>query len=177
MVQELTPEQQRVRSYLLAQSERSTWLDLWPRVTEARLQLVESLRGVTDEQARFQINPEEWSTLDVAHHILDNSRSVIRIVGALAHGLPVPGPAFRDERGDPGQARLADVRAGLIETSIELASLIRTLPEPPPLEGTHPHPFFGLLHCKAWYLFQRVHDLDHAGQIGKNREAPGYPAA
>jgi hypothetical protein len=37
--------------------------------------------------------------------------------------------------------------------------------------------FFGPLHCKAWYLFQRVHDIDHANQINAVKEAPGYPAA
>lgn len=177
MTRELTEDQQRVRGYLLTQSERSTWLELWPRVMQARLELVEALRGMTDEQARFQPSPEEWSSLEVANHIVNNSRSVIRIVGALvANETPGGGP-LRDEREDPREARIADLRTALIETGIELSTLIATLPDPPPLEGTHPHVFFGPLHCKAWYLFQRVHDLDHAQQVTKNKAAEGFPAA
>ena len=38
-----------------------------------------------------------------------------------------------------------------------------------------PHPFFGDLHARAWYLFQRVHDQDHAQQVLTNKTIDGYP--
>ncbi|HAC19153.1 MAG TPA: hypothetical protein DCF78_11340, partial [Dehalococcoidia bacterium] len=45
----------------------------------------------------------------------------------------------------------------------------------PSLEIEARHTFFGQLHARAWYLFQRVHDLDHAQQIDKNKRDAGYP--
>jgi hypothetical protein len=34
---------------------------------------------------------------------------------------------------------------------------------------------FGDLRARAWYLFQRAHDLDHAGQIAEVKAAARYP--
>ena len=67
----------------------------------------------------------------------------------------------------------ADLPVGVV---LALGALVAALPDDAPLDGTVDHDFFGGLHCKAWYLFQRVHDLDHAGQIAQIQAAPGYPA-
>lgn len=176
MVREFDPEQQRMRSYLLAQSERATWLDLWPRVTQARLQLVDSLRGVSNEQARFRVAQGEWTILEVASHLLEYSRSVSEVIAALAGGsIPAQVPVL-SVLTDPGDARIEAVRAELIRDAISLGTLVDGLPDDVSLAGTVDHDFFGGLHCKAWYLFQRVHDLDHAGQIAQIQAAPEYPA-
>jgi len=179
MVRELTEEQQRVRGYLLGQSERYSWIELWPRVTEARLQLVEALRGVTDEQARFKPPDDGWSILEVADHITNNSRSVISLVQTLAIGeQPQSREALRDERPASVEDQpIADLRTQLIELGMQLTGLVGRLPDPPSMTGEHDHVFFGPLHCKAWYLFQRVHDTDHANQINAVKQAPGYPTA
>ena len=175
MVRELTEDQERVRGYLRTLSERSSWLDLWPRVTEGRLQLIEALRGVTDEQARFKPSEDEWSILEVADHITSNSRSVISLVQALAIGEPPPSrEALQDERPtEVTDQPIANLRTQLIETGMQLSGLVGRLPEPPSMTGEHPHVFFGDLHCKAWYLFQRIHDTDHANQIEAAKQAPG----
>jgi hypothetical protein len=176
MARERTPEQESVRGYLLAQGERASWLELWPRVMEPRLQLLEALRGLTDEQARFRPAEGEWSALEVACHLLEYSRSVRATIEALAQGRH---PEQRPELGvltGPGDARLEDVRRGLIEEAVALTVLANARPEPPPLEATVEHDFFGPLHCKAWFLFQRVHDADHVGQLAAIKAAPGYPA-
>jgi hypothetical protein len=34
---------------------------------------------------------------------------------------------------------------------------------------------FGPLNAREWFLFQRLHDVDHAAQIRAVREADGYP--
>ena len=36
---------------------------------------------------------------------------------------------------------------------------------------------FGELHARAWFLFQRTHDLDHVGQIEAIKAADGFPGA
>ncbi|MDP6511721.1 MAG: hypothetical protein QF878_00830, partial [SAR202 cluster bacterium] len=61
-------ETDRVRQYLRAQGERHPFRELWVRAVKARLQLLDSLDGVTDEQAAFKINDDEWSILEVLKH-------------------------------------------------------------------------------------------------------------
>ena len=54
--------------------------------------------------------------------------------------------------------------------------MIDGLPEPPSYVPTSPHGFFGELHGRAWFIFQRVHDIDHANQVNAIKETEGYPA-
>ena len=77
----------------------------------------------------------------------------------------------------PAGAEREQLRLELAEQSAEFAGLVAMLPEPPSLERTHAHMFFGELHCRAWYLFQRVHDQDHTAQIEAVKQAAGYPSA
>jgi hypothetical protein len=41
------------------------------------------------------------------------------------------------------------------------------MPESPNLELKAAHPFFGMLNCAEWAVFQRVHDEDHAQHAQK----------
>ncbi|MCH7801641.1 MAG: hypothetical protein IIC24_08905, partial [Chloroflexi bacterium] len=70
---------------------------------------------------------------------------------------------------------IAEMRDLLLKDSVAWGALTDRLPEPPSFEIEAPHVFFGDLHSRAWYLFQRVHDLDHAQQIEKNKQDSGYP--
>ena len=168
---------QRTAEYLRAQSARRTWLDMWPQVLQARLGLIEALRGVTDEQARFKPASDRWSMLEVAAHIEDNTRAVLATIQSLAMGQRVAGGPTVDEWVDPGESTIEALRTRLMQQGVQLSSLVERLPEPAPLEATHPHPWFGEQSCKGWYLFQRVHDLDHTAQVGQIKEAAGYPSA
>jgi hypothetical protein len=170
-------ERERVRAYLLRQSGDASWGALWTRVTPARLGFIEALRDVTDEQARFRTASGEWSILEVAAHLADNSAAVLACIETLAAGGRVAGGPTVDEYVDPGVTSLAEWRDRLAGSGMQLAALVSRLPDALPLEATHPHGYFGELHAKAWYLFQRVHDLDHTGQIAGIKAAPGYPAA
>ena len=96
------------------------------------------------------------------------------MVAALSRGEP-----FTTGRIDPPREEasltIEQLTAYLREDSISWSALTERLPLSPPTEPTAPHPFFGELHARAWYLFQRVHDLDHADQINKNKQAAGFP--
>jgi hypothetical protein len=48
---------------------------------------------------------------------------------------------------------------------LEFAGLAARLSADAPVEPAYGHPFFGELHARAWFAFQRIHDLDHAAQI------------
>jgi hypothetical protein len=170
-------ERARVRAYLLQQSTTLSWRELWTRVTPARLGFIEALRGVTDDQSRFRPAADEWSILEVAAHLADNSAAVIACIETLAAGGRVLGGPTVDEYVDPGDTSLGEWRERLIDTAMQLSAVVSRLPDTAPLEATHPHGYFGELHCKAWYLFQRVHDLDHTQQVASIKAAPGYPAS
>jgi hypothetical protein len=169
-----TDETQRVRSYLLAQGERHTFAELWIRLVKARISVIDAVDGVTQRQADFRPEPDEWSISEVVHHLLTSSGRVAELVTALSSGETIASGRI-DPLREETSLTIQELRAKLLEDSIAWSALTAKLPSSPDTVHTAPHSFFGELHARAWYLFQRVHDLDHAGQIGKNKAAPGYP--
>ncbi len=168
-------ESERVRSYLLSQGERNSFVAMWPRAVKTRLQVMDALEALTDAQAAFKPAADDWSIREVALHLIDSSGNTRRLVERLAGG----------RRGDAGgvetarvetAAPIEELRARLLADSVAWSAMTERLPSEPPLEQMAPHPFFGALHCRAWYLFQRVHDLDHFNQIEAVKKAEGYPA-
>ena len=62
-------ERERVRSYMLNQAEKYTWLELWPRVVAGRLEFLNAISRVTPEQAAFKPAADDWSIAEVAQHV------------------------------------------------------------------------------------------------------------
>lgn len=177
MTSSRTAEQEQVRGYLLAQTRDASWLTLWPRVMQTRLELLEALRGVTPEQARFSAAPGEWSILEVASHLLEYSSSVRATIEALTAGRqPGASPVLSVLTPPSEDARLESVRDDLIHEAIALSALLASQTDGAALEATVEHDWFGPLHAKAWFLFQRVHDMDHLRQIAAIKLIEGYPA-
>ena len=169
-------EFRRIHSYLQGQGERYTFSELWPRLIRARITVMDAVEGVTQEQAEFRFDPDEWSISEVLHHLLTSSERVAETVDALSRGEAInPGRIDppREETTEP----IGDLTTRLREDSIAWSALTQRLPASPATEATAPHSMFGELHARAWYMFQRVHDLDHAGQIQKNKQAEGYPSS
>ena len=164
---------QRLVSYLEHQANKDV-----PRmlqlIEEQRARLLALLDGVTDEQAAFRPAPDQWSIADVLRHVIAAEEGVAGIIESLARGaVPDGSRALGSQVPDEGQAlsalveRLRAARANLLET-------VRDWPATPDVEAKFEHPFFGPLDCKAWLTFQRVHDLDHVGQIEQVKAADGY---
>jgi DinB superfamily len=173
----LTEEQQRVRGYLRTQGEKYTWFELWRRLAGSRLELLDILDGVSEEQAAFVPAEGEWSIAEVAQHVAKGARSNALLVERLATGTEVTDTSGVEPPRAPAEMSMDELREELLLNAVEFAALPPRLPEPPSFELEAPHPFFGDLHCKAWYLFQRVHDVDHTGQIAAVKAADGYPAS
>ena len=168
----------RVRGYLIAQAEKNDFAALWPRVMEQRSALLAAFAELTEAQAAFRPAAGEgegaWGAGDLAQHLVASTRNVIAIVGALARGEDAP----RDPLGTLGEAAypsFADARKALIDVSLEFAALPGRLPSTPDLRTTVEHGMFGPLNCRAWFLFQRVHDTDHINQIAALRADGGFP--
>ena len=167
-------EARRVRSYLLAQGEKYAFTELWPRLIAARLEVIAAVDGVSQEQADFTFDPEEWSIAEVVQHVLTSSARVAASIEAIANGNEPPTRAMDPPR-KAATLGISELREHLTKDSLAWCALTERLPDSPNLDVTAPHPIFGQLHAGGLYLFQRVHDLDHVGQIAKNKNAPGYP--
>ena len=167
-------EAQRVRSYLLAQGEKYAFTELWPRLIKARLEVIAAVEGVSQGQADFTFAPEEWSIAEVLHHVLTSSARIAETIESIASGNEPPERAIDPPR-EAAALGIEELREQLTQDALAWCALTERLPTTPNLEVTAPHPIFGQLHAGGLYLFQRVHDLDHVGQINKNKNAPGYP--
>lgn len=168
----------RVRGYLLGQAEKNDFAALWPRVMEQRGALLAAFAELTEEQAAFRPATGQgeaaWGAADLAQHLVASTRNVIAIVTALARGEAAP----KDPLGTLGgatYASFAEARRALIDVSFEFAALPGRLPDAPDTEATVEHGMFGPLNCRAWFLFQRVHDTDHLNQLATLRADGGFP--
>ncbi len=169
------PEFERVRGYLVGQAERRNWIELWPRVVGPRTEFLDEIAGVSEEQAAFKPSPDDWSISECVQHAFQASKGTLELIeGMAAGGHPDRDP---DPPLDPKEVRFDDLRQEFIAHSSEFAGVLGRLPADPNLEVTSPHMFFGPLNSRAWFLFQRVHDIDHHNQIKAVKEAPGYPDA
>lgn len=171
-----TDEPTRVRGYLLTQGEKYGFTDMWPRCVRARLEVLDALEGVSEAQASFEPAEGEWSIREVALHVLNGSRRTAQLVELLARGEPAASAATDPAR-EGTDRTVAELREGLLRDGLGWSALTRELPDQPSFAVTATHSVFGELHSRAWYLFQRVHDLDHARQIQAVKATPGYPAS
>lgn len=172
----MTREQEfeRVRGYLVGQAERRDWRELWPRVVGPRTELLDEIAGVSAEQAAFKPSPDDWSISECVQHVHQASQGTLELIEGMAGGgRPDRNP---DPPLDPADVDFAALRQALIAHSSRFAGVLERLPAEPNLTVTAPHMFFGELNSRAWFLFQRVHDIDHMNQIKAVKEAPGYPA-
>ena len=172
-------ERQRVSGYMLSQGEKYSWLDLWPRVVSGRIEFLNSINRVTPEQAAWKPAEDSWSIEEVAQHVLDGSRRVASLVTDLSNGREPTATPQGIGAVDPAQREadmpFSDLVTALLDDSRIFANVIEGLPEPPAFAPTSPHGFFGELHGRAWFVFQRVHDIDHANQVAAIKETEGFP--
>jgi hypothetical protein len=169
----------RVRSNLVSQAESKGFPELRPAVEEARQALLAEAEGLSEGQAAFQPAGEGeagWSVIEVLRHVIFEEEDVTRRILELAAGHPTAGTEIGRPRGRE-DALLSALVHDLREVRRGLLVLIEGIQGSERLDATAPHPWFGELNCRAWFLFQRVHDGDHARQIQAIKAAQGFPAA
>lgn len=170
---------ERVRSYLVSQAEKKSFEELRPAVTEARVQLYAAVEGLSEAQAEYRPAGEgedAWCVKDVLRHCIHEEEGVALRIRALALGDPARGSSLGRVIGRK-DATLADLVRDLKAANFALEHAVGSVEGKERLDTTSPHPWFGELNCRAWYLFQRVHDMDHTRQIEKIKADPGFPKA
>ena len=156
----------RVTSYIQHQGKKSpsAIVDL---VRTSQERYIETIGAVADDVAARKPAPEEWSVRELTRHVIDAESNVSELVRLLAVGQH---PDAKSGAGrmieDDGRpfAQYVDV---LRDVNARMLEAIGQLTESPNLEEKAPHPFFGMLNCKEWAAFQRIHDEDHVQHAQK----------
>ncbi len=117
-----------------------------------------------------------WSIAEVLRHCIHDEEAVALRVRALGLGDPARAGTVGRIVGR-GNASLVDLVRDLQAANFALDHAVGSIDGKEKLEPTAPHPWFGELNCRAWYLFQRIHDTDHTRQIQAIKANPAFPSA
>lgn len=164
---------ERVGSYIRHQAQKEP-ASLHETVQKGHGDLLAGLAGLSEEQAAYKPGPDDWSVLELLQHVLGGKKGTARLCVALARGEAPPGEA-QTGRLPSTQLTLSEARAQLDAAHMEMLSFVDGLTPGANVEARYTHPFFGELNCREWAAFQRVHDGDHANQLGQIRSAQGFP--
>jgi hypothetical protein len=130
------------------------------------------LEGLSDDQARTRITPDDWSVLEAMAHVVTVKRIMPVLARSLASGELPPGfgPQLEEERAQDGVtaasfSTVAEAREAAEGAHNDLLDFIRGPMDGASLELRFKHFFFGPLNAREWACFQRIHDGDHIGQL------------
>ncbi len=169
----MTDEQQRIRSYLQAQGAKQTPPEIVAKVEAAMADLAKSARAVPAARFAERPEPEEWSANEVLAHVVAADTYFGGGIVAILEGQPTqPRGAGRGIENAP--RRTADAWIEILKAQRQtLFDRVRAADPGARLDVRIEHPFFGPLNWRETLLFTRLHDLDHAGQLGKIAAAFG----
>ena len=169
----MSPEEERVRNYLLGQGEKYPLKALWVRVIQARLQLIEEISDVNQAQSDFSYDKQEWTISEIVYHVVLSTERVTKLMRELSKGIMEVESNVEPERTESSY-EIEELKDMILDGAHSLTAIASELPEYPDPRFTSNHSFFGDLHVGAWYMFQRVHDLDHLNQIRTVKKEDGY---
>ena len=163
----MTDEQQRVRSYLIAQGAKLTPAAIVEKIQAATAELAAAAMSVPAARWAERPEPKEWSGNEVMAHVVAAHAYFGGGVLAVLDDSPVP-PRPKDQGAEGAPLRTADAWLALLDRE-RSAFYQRVLSADPDgrLDRTIEHPFFGPLNWRSTLLFTRLHDLDHAEQLRK----------
>jgi hypothetical protein len=163
----MNEEQQRIRSYLVAQAAKLTPAAIVEKVQAAMADL--RAAAVAVPPARFAERPEpaEWSGNEVMAHVVAADGYFGGGICRLLKGQALTGrPEGRGVENAP--LRTAEAWYGLLVSQREdLFAAVRAADPAAAPDQRIEHPMFGPLTWRETLLFTRLHDLDHAGQLQK----------
>ena len=152
-------------------------------VKEGHKLLMDSITGLSPEQAMWKASRDDWSVLETMQHIVAGNKATARRCAALARGELVEDPADEDAARDfwehlmgPPYTSLGDARADSENGHGELVAFINNVSSETNIANTHSHPAVGPMNCLGWAVFQRAHDGIHTGQIAEIKASDGFPA-
>lgn len=161
------PENERIRGYIVAQANKLSIADLVEKVRGDGAALEHAVDGLP--AARFAQRPgvEEWSAAEVWTHILQMTEHGADSIEGILDGGRRPVDARDVISGETRKdlATAADYWNAHIQRREQLYARVLKASgdEHPDVKMTHP--MFGDFTWREWFLFMRVHDLDHLRQL------------
>jgi len=173
----MNEEQARIRSYLVAQGAKLTPAAIVEKVQAAMADLRAAAAAVPPGRFAERPAPEEWSGNEVMAHVLAaDGYFGGGIRDALAGRPPAPRPTGHGVEDAPLRSAQAWHEALARQRESLFADVLAADPAAA-ADRRIDHPMFGPLSWRETLLFTRLHDLDHAGQLGKIAAALGPGAA
>lgn len=140
----------------------------------ARGELLKSLEGLRVETAWKRPEPNEWSTVEVLHHVADVNRLQLRRFDELRQGKPdlsgYQAAEWEKERAEAEEDGLPGVLLRLCAAHMEVLETVSGLGAAD-LERTSRHARYGPMTGRQLVEMLIRHDRDHAQQIAKTRAA------
>ena len=173
----MTDEQQRIRGYLQAQAAKQTPAEIIAKVEAAMADLAKAARAVPAVRFAERPEPAEWSANEVLAHVV---AADTYFGGGIAAILQERSPGPPRGRASPENApiRTADAWLEILRGQRKAVfDHVRAADPDARLDTMIEHPFFGPLNWRETLLFTRLHDLDHAGQLGKIAAAFGVTSS
>ena len=160
MMAELDPENERIRGYLQAQAAKNTIDQIKAKVQESVDALHAAANAFSVDECVLRPAGESWTPVACLSHCIEYNLAAAQkvIYVALTGELPA----------DEDRALPAD-RDGLLAAHAEaMDSLYIHLADAEPayfLTTKWEHEMFGDLNWREWFLFLRIHNMDHARQM------------
>jgi hypothetical protein len=180
---------------MLTEKERQRAVD---RLTNTRQLLLDSIAGVTDEQARWKPGPDRWSILEYVEHLAVSDDELVAMIERSLktparpeteeqrkareqkiRETPVPRGANRaPEMLQPGRrfATLADAINAFLAARERTLEYARTTQADIRSHFSN-HTVLGPLDGYQWLNGNAHHVETHSAHIREIREMPGFPAA
>jgi hypothetical protein len=166
------------RTRLLGPMEGMRDAELKQDVRESFSKLASVIDSLSDEQATWKPDEQEWSAAQVGDHIALSTGMLGNITGLLAKGQGVtdadwdPPPQFKGDAADLGSVkrRLGELPPFTESLFDEGASTNR-------LDVQANNSFLGDMNWREWYYFLRIHAQSHVEQIEKLRGTQGFPGS
>ena len=166
------------RARLLGPMEGLSDDELKGEVREAYSKLGLALNSLSDEQATWKPDEQEWSAAQIADHVALSTGMLGNITGLLAKAQAVtdadwdPPPQFRGDASD-----LANVKTRLDDLPGYADRLFDESMRTNELDVKANNSFLGDMNWREWYYFLRVHALSHVDHLEKLRATPGFPGS
>ncbi len=163
-------------------------------LTAGRDTFLAAIEGLTENQLRFQPQPERWTIAECAEHVaitedamwnlvcrgavsaagiaLDPAKYPRFVSAVIERARKVPAP--ENMRPTGRFASVGDARTHFLKGRERALTYARECPDD--LRGLFaPHPLLGEIDCYRFLLLLALHPARHAVQIEEIKRDPGYP--
>jgi hypothetical protein len=150
--------------------------ELKREVGETFAKLGDVLESLSDQQATWKPDAEEWSAAQVGDHVAIATGVMINVTRVLAGGKTVtdadwdPPPQFRGDVSD-----LADVKKRLVELPAHTDELFARAVSTDRMDQKANNSMLGDMNWREWFYFLGVHAKSHIEQIEKLQATRGFP--